>query len=191
MSWQTELRSWMFPRAVVPAAPPDIGQPAPTSHVKTGDKPVVVAFLRHCGCPFAEKTFLDLRASAVAHPDIRHVAVSHSDQPSTDRWLASLPDPSNNQKVEMIVDPEREVYAAWGLGLSSFWHFLSPSSLHSVYTLGKEEGIWNRPTESGSRWQSSGSFAVDADGLVNWGRPNESADEIPNFEEAVEALDKV
>jgi hypothetical protein len=38
----------------------------------------------------------------------------------------------------VIVDEEREVYAKWGLGISSFWHILNPWSMYSVYTLGKQ-----------------------------------------------------
>ena len=47
---------------------------------------------------------------------------------------------------------------------------------------------WNRPTESGSRWQTSGSFAVDRNGVVRWGGPAGRADFIPDFEEAVKAV---
>ena len=47
---------------------------------------------------------------------------------------------------------------------------------------------WNRPTESGSRWQTSGSFAVDRNWVVRWGGAAERADWIPDFEEAVKAV---
>lgn len=47
---------------------------------------------------------------------------------------------------------------------------------------------FNRPTESGSRWQKSGSFAVDKTGVVKWGGAAERADWIPDFEEAVKAV---
>ena len=47
---------------------------------------------------------------------------------------------------------------------------------------------WNRPTESGSRWQTSGSFAVDRNGVVRWGGAAERADWIPDFEEAVKTV---
>ena len=46
---------------------------------------------------------------------------------------------------------------------------------------------WNRPTESGSRWQTSGSFAVDRNGVVKWGGAAVRADWIPDFEDAVKA----
>lgn len=89
------------------------------------------------------------------------------------------------------MDEGREAYAAWGLGVSSFGHVLSPSGLYAVWKLGRGEGIWNRPTESGSRWQTAGSFGVDAEGVVRWGRPAEGSEEIPNFEEGARAVEGV
>ena len=47
-----------------------------------------------------------------------------------------------------------------------------------------------RPTESGSRWQKSGSFVVDTNGMVRWGGAAERADWIPDFEEAVKAVEE-
>ncbi|KAF2639991.1 hypothetical protein P280DRAFT_469727 [Massarina eburnea CBS 473.64] len=192
MSWQTELSSWMFPSYLATSDPPAVGSKAPSSPQfvmpATDGKPTIVTFLRHCGCPFAEKTYLSLRAAASQHPDVHCIAISHSDAPSTDRWLQSLSDSSQDSAVNMVVDDERRIYAAWGLGVSSFWHVLNPWSLYSVYALGKQDNIWNRPTESGTRWQSAGSFAVAGDGTVKWSKPNVSADDVPDFEEALKAL---
>lgn len=46
----------------------------------------------------------------------------------------------------------------------------------------------NRNTGSGSRWQIGGAFAVDAGGFVRWSRPATSADDVPDFGEALRAL---
>jgi hypothetical protein len=83
------------------------------------------------------------------------------------------------------VDHERELYARWGLGSSSFYHVLNPSSLYAVWTLGRAEGVWNRPTESGSRWQTAGTFATDIDGIVRWVQVASSADDISDFKKAL------
>lgn len=91
--------------------------------------------------------------------------------------------------MAVIVDDERQIYAQWGLGVSSFWHVLNPWSLLSVYRLGKQEGVYNRPTESGTRWQTSGSFAVDGKGKVTWSKPSASADEVPDFKDALNSLE--
>lgn len=136
----------------------------------------------------AEKTFLQLRAIAPAHPDVRFVAVSHSDQDATERWLAALPEPSRNRQpnLEVIVDADRQIYAAWGLGTSSFWHVLG--SIPGVSKLEKEEGIKVRSTESGNRWQTAGNFAVDGQSVVRWSRKDERADDMPDFKDGLDAL---
>ncbi|KAK0509541.1 hypothetical protein JMJ35_007935 [Cladonia borealis] len=190
MSLRQELSSWAFPPSLSTAPIPMIGSQAPStpqlSFPPAPGKPVLIAFLRHCGCPFAEKTFLSLRSIASSHPSITCIAISHSDRPSTDHWLAAI---GGAGDVRVIVDPERETYAQWGLGVSSLWHVLSPWSMWSVVRLGREEGIWNRPTESGSRWQESGAFAVDGEGVVRWGGSAERADWIPDFEEGLRVLE--
>lgn len=139
-----------------------------------------------CGTTVAEKTYNALRTTAAHTPNVRFVAVSHSDQGATERWLEAV---GGAEAVEILVDAERTVFAQWGLGVSSFGHFLSPAGLWAAYRLGKDEGIWNRPTESGNRWQTSGSFAVDREGIVKWGGAMRRADEVPNFEEAVARVD--
>ena len=54
--------------------------------------------------------------------------------------------------------------------------------------VGREEKIWNRPTESGSRWQISGTFAVDGNGVVRYVQVAQAADEIGDFEKALQSL---
>ena len=111
--------------------------------------------------------------------------MSHSSDPATKDWLDSIGGKGN---VRIIVDDKRELYGKWGLGVSSTWHVLNPWSLYAVYTLGKKEGIWNKPTEGGTRWQTSGSFSVSEDGTIKWVAIADAADKLPNFEEAAKAL---
>ncbi|KAL8677486.1 MAG: hypothetical protein Q9186_006085 [Xanthomendoza sp. 1 TL-2023] len=190
MTLQQEFSSWLSPGTVSKSSAPSTGSKAPsTSQLAFPDpngKPTILTFLRHCGCPFAEKTFLRLRSAASAHSNLCFLAISHSDQQSTDRWLEGV---GGAGSIEIIVDDDRDIYAAWGLGVADFWHVLGPWGLWNVYKTGKEDGIWNRPTESGSRWQKSGSFAVDDKGFVRWGQPAPSADWLPDFEEAVRVLE--
>ena len=191
MTFQQEISSWWSLKGPQLAEAPKIGSKAPDSpklQLQEGT-PAVITFLRHCGCPFAEKTFLNLREVAKDQKDIDFIAVSHSEESSTNAWLKSLPqagsEPSN---LRVMVDHAVEIYAAWGLGPSSYAHVLDPRSLYSVWKLGRDEGIWNRPTESGSRWQTAGTFSVDANGILRWGGPTQRADEIPDFEKAVQGI---
>ncbi|KAF2084182.1 hypothetical protein K490DRAFT_7521, partial [Saccharata proteae CBS 121410] len=193
MTFQQEAKSWLSPPALDTNPIPELGAKAPPTDRLgiPGDdgRPTIVTFLRHCGCPFAEKTFRSMRDSAASHPDIRFVAVSHSSPDSTDKWLEEVGGAGEGSaKVHVIVDEQRELFAKYGLGVSSYWHVLSPWALWSVYRLGADEGIWNRPTESGNRWQTAGSFGMDGDGKVRWGSAAGSANDVPDFEEAVKAV---
>ncbi|CAK5283231.1 unnamed protein product [Mycena citricolor] len=191
MTFTQEIASFVLPTRTSVSAVPKAGTLAPTSSLlpipPPDSRPMVVTFLRHCGCPFAEKTFKLLRELANEPPNshVRFVAVSHSDDSATNAWVEALGGPGS---VEILIDAGREVYALWGLGISSFSHFMSPSGLWAVYQLGKTDGIHVRSTESGSRWQTSGSFAVDGEGIVRWGHPMASAGEIPDFREALRAV---
>ncbi|PSR81955.1 hypothetical protein BD289DRAFT_371979 [Coniella lustricola] len=193
MTVTQELSSWLSPPQINTASPPATGHHAPSTRQLEmpvpGHQPAVVTFLRHCGCPFAEKTYLGLRDAAAAHPAMAFYAVSHSTQPHTDKWLSAIggPTPAN---LRVIVDDRRELYAAWGLGTSSFWHVLNPADLWRAVRLARDQGITNRPTESGYRFQTSGSWAVDGRGTVVWGAAAASASVIPDFEEAVRAVDR-
>jgi len=149
------------------------------------EKPVLVVFLRHCGCPFAEKTFKLLTNVSNHHPEIHCVAVSQSGQDDTDKWVVQV---GGEWDVQVVVDPHRELYHAWGLGLGSTWYAMNPLALWHTWKLGTDEGIWNRNAQSGSKWQIGGAFGVDRDGLVRWSRPAESADEVPDFKEALRIL---
>jgi len=126
-----------------------------------------------------------MRTAAAQHLDINFVAVSHGDQQSTEKWLSAV---GGAGSVTVIVDADREIYAKWGLGVVSWGHVLSLSGMLAVFKMGKEKGIWNRPTESGSRWQSSGYFAVDERGYVRWGGPAATVDQVVNTAEAIDVL---
>lgn len=133
----------------------------------------------------AEKTYRNLRYHANRHPEANFIAVSHSSAQATEDWVIAV---GGEWDTRVITDEERSLYPLWGLGISNAWHVLNPWSLYSVYTLGKSEGIWNRPTESGSRWQTAGSWAVDGSGIVRWGGVAKAADEIPDFKTALLAV---
>ena len=124
-----------------------------------GGKKVLVVFLRCVGCAckstfckgkeeekkketsllenhsankqeVAQKTYLHLRTIASKHPEITCIAVSHSSQAATNKWISLLPgtNPSTPNPVQLVIDPSRALYAAWGLGLASVWDLrTSPS----------------------------------------------------------------
>jgi hypothetical protein len=161
-----------------------VGDPAPPlpSALQQG-RPAVVAFLRHTGCPFAESTMRGLRQAARDAPQLSWVAVSHARRDATDRWCEAV---GGCDGVSVMSDPARAAYAAWGLGRTTLAHFLGARSLRAVARLARA-GIRNRHP-SGTRWQSAGTFALDAQGVVRWRHLPEHAGDVPDLDAAAAAI---
>ncbi|KAL9082698.1 MAG: hypothetical protein Q9159_006238 [Coniocarpon cinnabarinum] len=169
MTLQQELKSWRAPQQLDLGPVPRPGDWAPSTEQLS----------------MPARTFLALRDVADVNPSVCCVAVSHSNKQSTDKWLSDLNGPGD---VQVVVDDKRSLYAKWGLGVSSWMHLANPANFINVYRLGKDAGIKVRSTESGSRWQTSGAYAVDGDGVVRWGGPAKRSDEFVRFDEALKAL---
>ncbi|KAI0599475.1 hypothetical protein F4775DRAFT_600044 [Biscogniauxia sp. FL1348] len=126
-------QAWLSPAPPpVPVAPacPQPGTLAPLDRGRKlefgGGRPVVVLFLRCVGCAFAQKSFLALRALATKNQgSLRCVAVSHASAAATRKWIDLL---GGSWSVEVLIDEDRSVYAAWGLGLGSVWYVLNPET---------------------------------------------------------------
>jgi hypothetical protein len=105
-------------RSLVPPSSPSsersplkIGDNAPLLRGLSSDKPAIVAFLRHIGCPFAEKTFLDLRAFAEQHGEsYQYLAVTHGSQTDTNDWIKEV---GGAGRITVVSDPDREIYGQW------------------------------------------------------------------------------
>jgi hypothetical protein len=92
--------------------------------------------------------FLQLRTIATQFPsEITCVAVSHSSAAATQKWLDLLGGAWN---VNVVIDEDRAVYAAWGLGLGSVWYVLNPTSTVAGF---KEKG-WLGSSVAGSLQRS-------------------------------------
>ncbi|SPJ81678.1 uncharacterized protein FTOL_09083 [Fusarium torulosum] len=166
-----ELDSWKTPAAKEVGPTVEVGSKAPWS--------------QQLRLPDGKPTLLSLADLSNKVPSVHCVAISHSSEEATDKWL---PQVGGTWNVDVVIDEERNLYANWGLGISSTWHAVNPLTLWNVFSLGKNEGIWNRPTESGSRWQTSGAFAVDRDGTIRWAQVARTADDLPDLKAAITAL---
>lgn len=183
MSFLAELKTMRRPHRSPPAPMPALGQVAPVGRVTEGLRsPAVVAFLRHCGCPFAEVTVQGLREAAQQHGDLEFLAISHAPSEATARWIESV---GGLGRVRLIVDEAFEEYGRWGVGLSGLGHITGLSTLRAVMEL-KRRGVVNRPP-SGTRWQQASTFAVDARRLVVWRHVPRHAGDLPDLGAAIQA----
>lgn len=146
-------------------------------------RPAIVAFLRHTGCPFAERAVQMLREAAASSPGTQWIAVSHAQAPETARWCLAI---GGSGDMRVLSDPSRRAYAAWGLGRTSLGHFMGARSLAAVASLARE-GIRNRHP-AGTRWQSAGTFALDGEGVVRWVAIPDHAGELPDLDAALRSL---
>lgn len=173
------LRTFLPPPATPVAPLPAVGAAAPPlPEGAPANGPLIIAFMRHPGCPFAEWTARELRAAAQRHPEVAWVAVSHARSQETDAWAEAI---GGIGGVTLISDPERTTYAAWGLGRSSLAHFAGRRSLAQVAKLARE-GVRNRHPD-GTRWQRAGTFAIDG-GVIAWRHLPVHAGDLPDLDAA-------
>jgi hypothetical protein len=179
------LRTFLPPLPIPTANAPRPGEPArelPPPGLEPG-RAAIVAFLRHTGCPFAEATARALREAAAAEPEIAFVAVSHAPTAATARWRDAI---GGLDDVRVLIDPERIHYATWGVGRTGLGHFMGRRSMTEVGRLARQ-GIRNRHPD-GTRWQRSGTFALDANGVVRWRHLPAHAGDLPPLTHAIAAL---
>lgn len=175
------------PRQQRLAVQPEVGEllPVAASLPRSASPFRVFVFLRHVGCPFAEKTVKDLRYLGESDPRVEVVFVSHGDEETTAKWLEAIGGPAGARWID---DPLRQHYGNSGLGYSRAAHFLGRASLSAALAL-RSEGIRNR-SASGTRWQQAGAFLVSGDGRVVWKHVPESAEQLPTAEEIGAAMDR-
>lgn len=123
-----------------------------------------------------------MSAEAERDPDAQWIAVSHARLEATDRWCAAV---GASHRVRLVIDEDRTLYGAWGLGRSSLTHFMGRRSLRAVAQLARN-GIRNRHP-AGTRWQMAGTFAIDSAGKVVWRHVPEHAGDLPDLAAALAA----
>lgn len=160
--------------------------------------------------PVAQKTFLSLRTIANRYAGaVTCIAVSHSSQSATQKWLDLLGGAWN---VQVVIDEDRAIYAAWGLGLGSVWYVFNPATQIQGFKekgwLGKtvatsvqrtntiksgaagadEEPEEGPGTVMGNKWQQAGAWAVNGQGKIVWGGKALTADDPLDLDAGVRAL---
>lgn len=135
--------------------------------------------------------------------------MSHSSNQATKKWIDLLGGAWN---VQVIIDEDREIYAAWGLGLGNTWYLFNPTTQIQGWKekgwLGEKvagdierKGIQPSRTTKiddddddgvstvmGNKWQEAGAFAIDGTGTVIWGNKALRADDIMNLDDGARIL---
>ncbi|KAF4982958.1 hypothetical protein FZEAL_1528 [Fusarium zealandicum] len=208
------VQPWLSPAApaVAIGRVPGIGDKAPVDSgnkmVLGGGRRVLLVFLRCVGCAFAQKTFINLRAMANRYGDaLTCVAVSHASEQATHKWVSLL---GGAWSVRVVIDQERALYAAWGLGTGGMWYLFNPTTqvqgwketgwmgdkvAGAIQRKGVEESASKKEDEEdgpstvmGNKWQEAGAFAIDGTGTVIWGGKAARADDVMEVEDGARIL---
>ncbi|KAL1297360.1 hypothetical protein AAFC00_004901 [Neodothiora populina] len=197
-SWVPVLQS-ILPRSGPSAAPlPEIGAQAPAlpgtdggdliTRGKSQGTPTLVAFVRHCGCPFAEKEAKLLAEETKKHKNLHVIIVQHSEEKETEEWFERIGAKAaftDSSRYTLIADPSRELYAAWGIGVLPWTGMVNGNVMGALKSLKESDGIDLTPTGKGSwRWQNSGGFAVDSQGVVKWRKVAVDSSDMCDYSEA-------
>lgn len=161
-----------------------VGDKMPSGSEFTVDKDyLLIAFIRHIGCPFAEATVTQLREAVQPYPEVEAVVVGHGDQAIAEQWLQLI---GGLGPLRYRHDPDRKLYGRWGLGFSDWQHFLGKESLTGVLEL-LREGVKNR-ISTGTRWQKAGAFLLDKKGKILWNHLPKTANDLPDWEMALQQV---
>lgn len=86
-----DVQSLLSGHKGTPADVPEIGVQASTiDGVNYTSNPHLIAFVRHCGCPFAEAEVKSLGEVAKEYPNVYMVIVAHSKQDVVDDWFERI-----------------------------------------------------------------------------------------------------
>lgn len=186
-----DVKSLFGSKASQPAKVPSVGEKAPSvegvNYTQSGH---LIAFVRHCGCPFAEKEVRQLARVAKENQKIRIVIVAHSADDVVQDWFKRIGAPhfESLDRVVVRADPDYRLYNAFGIGQLGWDKLFTRETLSNVKALAAA-GIKNTPTGQGSnRWLNSGGFAVDHGGILRWVKVAEQASDMCDYEEAVRTL---
>lgn len=149
------------------------------------DRPAVLLFLRHSGCPCTWQELEGLRKylPRLEAADVRVGIIMLSRAEAVARMFALW-----QAKLTLLIDPHQQAYRAYGLGRGGFWQLAGPqvwmAALKAIF-----RGQIGKP--AGDVRQLGGAFLVDPQGLVRYAhRASHSAD-FPDLEAILARLAEV
>lgn len=81
----------LLPQSWVPASPlPTLASHIPPSPLSISAHPTVVAFVRHCGCPFAQNEVNQLARLSSENQELRVIVVCMSEEEDAIAWFARI-----------------------------------------------------------------------------------------------------
>lgn len=181
-------------RTAVPS-PPTVGDPVPSFEARdardrplTSDglrgRPAVLVFLRHLGCPICQMELVTLaeRFPAFAERDAALVVVVESPRDRAAAFVAGRDVP-----YRLVPDPERELYARFGMARGGLTQFVAPGAVLKTLKATARGHLHGR--FEGSELQLPGEVVADAEGVVRHVRVGRHVGDTASVEQLLATLD--
>jgi len=129
------------------------------------DKPLLLAFTRHFGCPQCKEMMDELHSLSpqLAQRGLRLAIITQGTPEQAAAFCAE-----RAPGAECLADPQREAYAAYGLSRGTAWQtLLSPRIWRENRRLRREKGYQPEvPPEGQDAFVMSGTFVIGRDGRI-------------------------
>lgn len=166
----------------------EVGQPAADLQLRSGqgatlrlsrlwqDRPVVLFFLRHLGCPCTSEQLTRIRkdSSRFHRAGAQLVFIIPGPKEAVETISTFLQPPP-----VVLLDPEHRAYEAYGLHRGGFWELAGPA-VWLTACRGLVRGLVGRP--AGDVRQLAGAFLIDQNGRIQYAHRARHSADFPDHE---------
>ena len=139
------------------------------------DRPLLMIFLRHGGCPFCRQVLADLQAKRPAiEARGTRIALVHM---MSDAEAASLFAKYGADDLPRISDPERRLYQQFELPRAGYWEIAGPPTWWSGLKATLSGNLPSKPR--GDIFQLPGAFLIQDGKILRAFRPKSSGERAP------------
>jgi peroxiredoxin len=149
-------------------------------------RPAILAFLRYFGCPFC-KSYVGRLQGAASAIDERGAAAILVGQGSAGSAMAFTG--PRRLRLDVLLDPERAAYRAFGLGAGDLGQLIGPAVAASWVRTHVRGEARQGGMQGGSFTQMPGTFIVDRAGIVRFAHRDRHAADDPSIAELLRALE--
>lgn len=136
------------------------------------DRPMLIIFLRHSGCPFCIEAMTDLskQRRVIESSGVGVVLVHMGDEPGSQEFF----DSNGVGDIPRISDPEQKLYMSFGLKRGNLWQLGGPKVWWRVFQAGL---VGKRVGKAvGDAWQMPGAFLLHRGEIIAAFRHRSQAD---------------
>jgi peroxiredoxin len=147
-------------------------------------RPAVVVFVRHLGCPFCREEAARLKRDAprfaAAGAEVVLITMSPPEDAAEFRKRFDLP-------FSVLSDPDQRAYQAFGVPRGGIMSYMGPRTWGPGLAAVLKYGVG---VPVGDVTQLSGGYVVDTHGAIRYAHPSKHSVDLPNHDELIAAVNE-